>query len=397
MDTVRLFSLLRRVPLGVWAAVIWCSYTIYSVRFFAGIPDMSAGYRLKPAAWLLLAAATTVAVVGSALLRRWPLAAVGLLLAGSIVAALAHDSPTISLAHYIAADVALGVIVASRSQSAWIAALTAMLAVLPGYAVMRIQLGESGQQLGWSLYALTAAVAWLAGNSVRLARTYTEELRTRAAAEAVTAERLRISRELHDIVAHSMGIIALQAGAAARVIDTQPQRAREALREVETASRETLAGLRRMLGAVRPDGPGQEPGSSREPAPGLADVERLAASATAAGVHVDVEWRGERRPLPPDIELAAYRVIQESVTNVIRHAGTSSCEVLIEQHEENLSIEVADTGHGPGDTAGSAGHGLSGMRERVALLRGDFTAGPRPGGGFRVIARLPVPAKALHA
>jgi signal transduction histidine kinase len=397
MHTVRLFSLFRRVPLGVWTALIWCSYTIYSVRFFVGIPDMSAGHRLQPAAWLLLAAATTAAVVGCAVLRRWPAPAAGLLLGSSIVAALAHDSPTISLAHYLAADVALGVLVASRSRPAWITALTAMLAVLPGYAVIRIQLGESGQQLGWSLYALTAAVAWLAGNSARLARTYTEELRTRAADEAVTAERLRISRELHDMVAHSMGIIALQAGAAARVIDTQPGRAREALREVESASRETLAGLRRMLGAVRPDGRGREPGSSREPTPGLADVERLAASATAAGVHVGVEWRGERGPLPPDIELAAYRVIQESVTNVIRHAGTSSCEVLIEQYEEDLSIEVADAGHGRAGTADGAGHGLAGMRERVALLRGDFTAGPRPEGGFRVTARLPVPAKAQPA
>jgi signal transduction histidine kinase len=397
MDTMRLFSLLRRVPPGVWTAVIWCSYTVYSVRFFVGIPDMSAGHRLKPAAWLLLAGATMAAVAGSVLLRRWPLSAVGLLLAGSIVAALAKESPTISLTHYLAADVALGVIAASRSRPALIAALTAMLAVLPGYAIIRIQLGESGQQLGWSLYALTAVVAWLAGNSARLARTYTEELRTRAAAEAVIAERLRISRELHDMVAHSMGIIALQAGAAARVIDTQPERAREALRVVETASRETLAGLRRMLGTVRPDGRGREPGASREPAPGLADVERLAAFATAAGVHVDVEWRGERRPLPPDLELAAYRVIQESVTNVIRHAGTSSCEVLIEQHEKNLSIEVADTGRARSDTTGDAGHGLAGMRERVALLRGDFTAGPRPEGGFRVTARLPVPAKAQHA
>lgn len=238
MHTVRLFSLLRRVPLGVWTALIWCSYTIYSVRFFVGIPDMSAGHRLQPAAWLLLAAATTVAVVGCALLRRWPLPAAGLLLGSSIVAALAHDSPTISLAHYLAADVALGVLVASRSRPAWITALTAMLAVLPGYAVMRIQLGESGQQLGWSLYALTAAVAWLAGNSARLARTYTEELRTRAAAEAVTAERLRISRELHDMVAHSMGIIALQAGAAARVIDTQPgRRARRCVRSSPPAAR----------------------------------------------------------------------------------------------------------------------------------------------------------------
>lgn len=400
---MRLFSLLRRVPPGVWIAVIWCCYTVYSVRMFLGVPGMPyvPGQQFKPPAWLLLAAATTAAIAGSALLRRRPLAAGGLLLAGSAAAALDVHSPTIHLAHYLAADVALGVIVASRSRPTWIAALGAMLAVLPAYSVVRSCLGyQPDLRQGWYLYALTAAVAWLAGNSVRLAGGYAEETRTRAAAEAVTVERLRISRELHDMVAHSMGIIALQAGAAGRVIDTQPERAREALREVENASRETLAGLRRMLAAVRPDGPGQEPGPSRQPAPGLADVERLAASATAAGVHVEVERRGERGPLPPDIELAAYRVIQESLTNVIRHAGTSSCEVLIEQHAEHLCIEVADPGHGRGtasNTASGAGRGLAGMRERVALLRGDFTAGPRPEGGFRVTARLPVPAQAQPA
>jgi signal transduction histidine kinase len=394
MDTTRLFSLLRRVPPGVWTAVIWCSYTVYSVRVFLGIPytPFGSGQQFKPAAWLLLAAATTVAVTGSALLRRWPLPAIGLLLAGSVIAALAHHSPTVSLAHYLAADVALGVIVADRSRPAWIAALVAMLAVLPGYAIIRIQLGESGQQLGWSLNALTAAVAWLAGNSTRLARTYTEELRARAAAEAATAERLRISRELHDIVAHSIGVIALQAGAAARVIDTQPHRARKALREVETASRETLAGLRRML-VARPPGPGQEPQVPREPAPGLADIARLAAETTAAGVRVSVHWQGERRPLPADVELAAYRIIQESVTNVIRHAGTSSCQVLIDSQQDKLAIDVTDSGHGAGSAMGS-GHGLAGMRERAALLGGDLTAGPRPEGGFRVTVRLPVPAKA---
>jgi signal transduction histidine kinase len=395
MDTMRLFSLLRRVPPGVWTAVIWCSYTAYSVRVFLGIPytPFGSGQQFKPAAWLLLAAATIVAVAGSAMLHHWPLPALGLLLAGSIVAALAHHSPTISLAHYLAADVALGVIVANRSRPAWITALAAMLAVLPGYAIIRIQLGESGQQLGWSLNALTAAVAWLAGNSTRLARTYTEELRVRTAAEAATAERLRISRELHDIVAHSIGVIALQAGAAARVIDTQPHRARQALREVETASRETLTGLRRMLGTARPPGPGQEHQAPHEPAPGLADIAPLAATATAAGVRVNVQWQGERRPLPTDVELAAYRIIQESVTNVIRHAGTSSCQVLIDSQEDELTIDVTDSGHGPGSAAGS-GHGLAGMRERAALLGGDLTAGPRPEGGFRVTARLPVPVKA---
>jgi hypothetical protein len=222
-ETRLLLSLLRRVPPEVWTAVIWCSYTIYSVRFYLRIPggpDIP-WQHFKPAEWLLLAAATTAAVAGSALLRRWPLPAVGLLLAGSVAAALDVDSPTIHLAHYLAADIALGVIVAGRSRLTSSAALTAMLAVLPGYAILRIRLGYPPDLMDeWYLCATTAAVAWLAGNSTRLARSYAEELRARAAAEAATAERLRISRELHDSVAHSIGVIALQAGAAARVIDT---------------------------------------------------------------------------------------------------------------------------------------------------------------------------------
>jgi signal transduction histidine kinase len=136
--------------------------------------------------------------------------------------------------------------------------------------------------------------------------------------------------------------------------------------------------------------------------PGLADLERLAAATTAAGVRVDVQWRGERRPLPPDIDLAAYRIVQESVTNVVRHAGVRSCQVLIAHDDETLAVEIADRGHGRGGSITGTGYGgttgtgcgLAGMRERVALLRGEFSAAPQPEGGFLVTARLPLPARA---
>jgi signal transduction histidine kinase len=386
-------SLLRRVPPGVWTAVIWCAYTAYSLRVFSGIPGVAhVPWELSPSAWLSLSLATAAAIAGSALLRRRPLPALALLLAGSIAAAAARSSPTIALAHYLAVDVALGFIVATRPRPAAFAALVMTLGVLPGYALARDVLGLSAAPSPtWQLYTLTAAVAWLAGDSVRRARDYADGLRAHAAAEAVTAERLRISRELHDMVAHSIGIMTLQAGAAARVIDTQPQGARNALHEVENAGREVLAGLRRMLGALRQAEP--EPQAPLDPVPGLADVDRLAAATTAAGVRVDVQWRGDRAPLPPDIDLAAYRIVQESVTNVVRHAGTGSCQVAITRDDETLAIEIADGGHGPGATTGT-GYGLAGMRERVALLHGDFTAEPGPGGGFLVTARLPLPARA---
>jgi signal transduction histidine kinase len=237
--------------------------------------------------------------------------------------------------------------------------------------------------------AVVTVIAWLIGHSIRQARARTDLLR----AQTVMAERLRIARELHDIVAHSIGIIAIQAGAGRRVFDARPAEARDALAAIEATSRETLSGLRRMVTGLRLAEPGPGPGQAPlGPAPGLAGIERLAAMTLEAGVQVEVDWRGSREPLPADIDLSAFRIIQEAVTNVVRHAGTGQCRVLIDQQDGYLSIEVTDTGRG-GSVAGT-GYGITGMRERAALLGGDFSAGPRPGGGFRVAVRLPVPAPA---
>jgi signal transduction histidine kinase len=152
-----------------------------------------------------------------------------------------------------------------------------------------------------------------------------------------------------------------------------------------------VTGLRR---ADPEPGPGQAP---LGPAPGLPAIQRLAASTLEAGVKVDVDWHGSREPLPADIDLSAFRIIQEAVTNVVRHAGTGQCQVRIDRHDGQLSIEVTDSGRGGsghGGEAAGTGYGITGMRERAALLGGDFSAGPRPGGGFRVAVRLPLPAPA---
>jgi signal transduction histidine kinase len=240
---------------------------------------------------------------------------------------------------------------------------------------------------------LVAIIAWLIGNSIRQAQAQAELVRTQAAAQTAMAERLRIARELHDIVAHSIGIIAIQAGAGRRVFDANPADARDALAAIEAISREALSGLRRMVTGLRRAEPGPGPGQAPlGPAPGLAGIGRLAAMTLDAGVQVDVDWHGSREPLPADIDLSAFRIIQEAVTNVVRHAGTGQCRVWIDQREGQLSIEVTDSGRG-GSAAGT-GYGITGMRERAALLGGDFSAGPRPGGGFRVAARLPVFAPA---
>ena len=243
---------------------------------------------------------------------------------------------------------------------------------------------------------LVTIIAWLIGNSIRQTQARAELVRAQAAAQVAMAERLRIARELHDIVAHSIGIIAIQAGAGRRVFDASPAEARDALAAIEATSRETLSGLRRMMTGLRhaePGPPGPGPGQAPlGPAPGLADLEQLAAMTLDVGVQVDVDWHGSREPLPADIDLSAFRIIQEAVTNVVRHAGTDWCRVWIDQQDGQLSIEVTDGGRG-GSGAGT-GYGITGMRERAALLGGDLQAGPRPGGGFRVAARLPVPGPA---
>ncbi len=240
-----------------------------------------------------------------------------------------------------------------------------------------MSIGGSALHLVTIAFPLAAILAWLIGNSIRLAHARAEALPAQSATQTALAERLRIARELHDIVAHSIGIIAIQAGAAHRVFDTSPAEARDALAAIEATSRETLSGLRRMVTGLR--SADEEPGSGQTalgPAPGLADLGRLAAQTLDAGVRVEVDWRGSREPLPADIDLSAFRIVQEAVANVVRHAGTGECLVVIDRQDGQLSIEVTDGGRG-GDVAGN-GYGITGMRERAALLGGEFSAGRGP-------------------
>ena len=332
------------------------------------------------------------ALLASALLlRRRPLPALAVMLGGSVAAvALKPIMPASAVQIPIAGAVSIEIcyIAATRTRrvSATGLAMVGACLLIPGPAGLNLAPFRGS-------IAVVTIIAWLIGHSIRQAQAQAELLRAQAAAQTVLAERLRIARELHDIVAHSIGIIAIQAGAGRRVFDARPAEARDALAAIEATSRETLSGLRRMVTGLRRAGPGPGPGQEPlDPAPGLADMERLAAMTLDAGVQVDVAWHGSREPLPADIDLSAFRIIQEAVTNVVRHAGTGQCRVLIDQQDGQLSIEVTDSGHG--DPVAGTGYGITGMRERAKLLGGDFSAGPRPGGGFRVAARLPVPAPA---
>jgi signal transduction histidine kinase len=344
------------------------------------------------------------ALLGPALLvRRWPLAALAVTLGGSVAAMVLQPQPlsaalvVLAVATgleicYIAATRSRAVSVTGVAMTAAASLLIPLLGAPPGGGV-RIGSGGPGVSAVTIVIALVTVIAWLIGYSIRQAQARAELVRVQAAAQAAMAERLRIARELHDMVAHSIGIIAIQAGAGSRVFDARPDDARQTLAAIEATSRETLSGLRRMVTGLRRAEPGLGPWQALlGPAPGLADIERLAATALDAGVRVEVDWRGSRETLPADIDMSAFRIIQEAVTNVVRHAGTSQCQVSIGQQDGQLSIEVTDSGRGC--SAAGTGYGITGMRERAALLGGDFSAGPRPGGGFRVAARLPVPAPA---
>jgi signal transduction histidine kinase len=267
---------------------------------------------------------------------------------------------------------------------------------------------------GFDLIPFLVAAAMFAGIAAANRRAYVASVRGRAEEEArrrLDEERLRIARELHDVVAHTMATINVQAGAAVHVLDTQPEAAAAALQAIKTASKDGLRELRAILNVLRQ----ADDTDSTQPAPGTAQLGTLIDGARRAGLETTLTVTGEPFPLPAAADLAAYRIIQESLTNVIRHAGPATAAVSLAYRDDELRIEVSDTGrgqpaaqpngaqgHGLAGTqgrglartqgrglAGTQGHGLAGMRERAAAVGGSIETGPAPGGGYRVAARLP--------
>ena len=220
-----------------------------------------------------------------------------------------------------------------------------------------------------------------------------EKVAARAKAnEAVAEERARIARELHDVVGHGLNLIVVQAGGAQRVFDSRPEVVRESLGSIEATGRQALTDMERMLGMLR-ETAGGEAGLS--PQPGLSQVGALADQVAQAGLAVEVQVEGTPVALPPSIDLTAYRIIQEALTNTLKHAGrTAKATISIRHGPRDLELEIIDDGRGvtsdAGGPASGGGRGLIGMRERVALFGGELSAGQRPEGGFRVRARLPL-------
>jgi signal transduction histidine kinase len=279
-----------------------------------------------------------------------------------------------------------------RPSAAW-----ACVAGIGGLALGEF-LGRSTEDLGTIVGNLVAIfAAWVMGTFVFSRQEYVRQLEDRTkelqeareelAERAVADERLRIARELHDVVAHSLSIIAVRAGVGAHVLDTNPEEARTALKTTEQVSRKALDEMRRLLGVLRD---GTAP--SLSPLPGLSELSDLVEGVSSTGPAVDLRINGDPIPLSAGLELTAYRIVQESLTNVVKHAHASKARVAVTFHPTELVVEVVDDGAAVVSSNGTNGHGLEGMRERAELFGGTFEAGPLQDGGFRVRAAMPLEA-----
>jgi signal transduction histidine kinase len=347
------------------------------------------------------------------------------------VVALPLAGGRVAMSVLLATAYALYMVTVTTSRRTGAAALGLSLTLIVAVALVSFGVHRGGGTGVAIPVAFFTVIAWIIGYSTRQRRLYAVLLQHQAASSAVAEERLRIARELHDVVAHSMSVIAVQAGFGQYVIDTSPAEAREALGAIQSTSRDALEEMRRMLGVLRqqdaaaapppPVAPVSPPASPvatptavamvtavprpapLAPEPGLADLGRLIQRTSGTGVRVRLEQSGEVRAVPAGIGLSAYRIIQEALTNVVKHAGSdATCTVVVHHGDEALHIRVTDDGGhalipnsgagiapGAGLTAG-AGHGIIGMRERAALCGGSLSAGPASGGGFQVAATLPL-------
>ncbi|MFJ4279674.1 sensor histidine kinase [Streptomyces massasporeus] len=326
--------------------------------------------------------------------RRAPMAVLALTGTLSVIESVTGD-PRTPVA--MSAVIALYTVASTTDRpTTWRVGLLTMT-VLTGAAMAAGPLPWYAQE-NLGIFAWTGIGA-TAGDAVRSRRAFVQAIRERAeraertreeeARRRVAEERLRIARDLHDVVAHHIALVNVQAGVAAHVMDKRPDQAKEALAHVREASRSALGELRATVGLLRQSG---DPEAPTEPAPGLDRLDELTGTFRSAGLHVEVARADQGTTLPAAVDLAAYRIIQEALTNVQKHAGPrAKAEVSVVRVGPNIEITVLDDGSGDNETQDSGGgHGLLGMRERVSALRGTLTTGPRYGGGFRVHAILPL-------
>ncbi|MFF9591406.1 sensor histidine kinase [Streptomyces sp. NPDC014646] len=409
---------LRDHPLAMDAALALAALlTMLTVSFVhPGVPDGSGMAARSPDTGdVLLMAIGAAALVWR---RRRPIAVLVVTTVPSVVELVVSDPPSpVVMTNAIALYT-----VAARTDRPTTWRVGALMAVALTVTAMCFGAGPWYGQENFGVFAWIG-MACTAGDAVRSRRAFVDAIRERAeraertrdeeARRRVAEERLRIARDLHDVVAHHIALVNVQAGVAAHVMDRRPDQAKEALAHVREASRSALDELRATVGLLRQSG---DPAAPTEPAPGLAVLDELVDTVRRAGLAVEVACADGRPALPAAVDLAAYRVIQEALTNVRKHAGPGAkAEVSVVRVGAVVEITVIDNGPGGGHDArgggpesgggpdsrgdghdsrgGGGGHGLLGMRERVTALNGTLTAGPRYGGGFRVHAILPVEAR----
>ena len=329
-----------------------------------------------------------------AIRRRWPLGAVLVALVGVVGQEALGGQVT---QHTAGALLALFLVF--YAAGAFLEERPAWLALALGFAgsAASVLLSAGTSSDLWFGAIFLEGLPWAVGRIVRERNARERAYRERAervdaereqhAVTAVWGERARIARELHDVIAHSVSVMVLQAGGARMVMDAEPERAEVSLGSVERAGRDALAEMRRLLGVL---GSGEDP-QSLAPQPGLRDIEDLIGRTRSAGLSTCLRVDGEPTTVSAALDLCAYRIVQEALTNAIKHAGPAQAEVRLRWASEALEVEISDDGRGSGDVnGGSGGHGIAGMRERVALYGGSLDAGPGPGRGFTVRAHLPL-------
>jgi len=382
----------RRVNPYAVDAVLALAFTVGALWTVASRLNERNVYREDDALSVLLVLLQTLPV---AVRRVMPLGALALSVLG-IGAHISIGYQGVAIGTFAALVILYSAASLTDTPRALLAALITAAGIIVYFATDR---GDPGAVAAVTTGA-TYAAAWFLGVYARSRREYTHVVEERAALlererevqarEAVASERSRIARELHDMVGHALNVIVIQAGAAQRVVGQRPEAARDALTSIESAARDALTDMERMLGILR----ASDEGEPLSPQPGLGAVSSLAARVGEAGLPVEVTVEGVPVALPASIDLSAYRIIQEALTNALKHAGPAHAAVHIRYAPDSLDLEIVDDGRGASGRAGEGGEhrgrGLIGMTERVNLFGGVLDVGPRPGGGFRVHARLPL-------
>ncbi len=378
VERITFWERLRRVDPLIWDSLLAAAIAIGSVvgaviGEHASV-DPARG-PVGPEGYLLLVGGSAVLAVR----RRWPIPVLVAVSGASIALAAVNDAfdlvfPVVLATYTAAAHVDRERFVRLSLPISIAATVTALVVAYPGSNWVEVLISAT----------FAAGLPMLFGRIGFNRRRRIDVDRGRAARDAVAEERARIARELHDVVAHAMSVMVVQAGAARSVLDDDPAAARAAIGRIESTGRDGLTEMRRLIGILKAEGADTD----RAPQPGLGQLEALLETVRGAGVPVEAVTEGEPRPLTTGLDLVAYRIVQEALTNVMKHAGPASARVLLRWGDAALDVEVSDDGRGP-LMATEGGLGLLGMRERVALYGGTIRTGPRRGGGFTVHAHLP--------